>query len=76
MSEPWRILDDAAQLVRVVGVCRVTCTLQALSKAFGIDALRSTFVLMGIVLLVAGVALVGYGLMIRNAPVSAPTDDD
>jgi hypothetical protein len=42
----------------------------------GIDALRSTFVLMGIVLLVAGVALVGYGLMIRNAQLSPPADDD
>jgi len=42
----------------------------------GIDALRSTFVLLGIVLLVGGVVLAGYGLMIRNAQVSARADDD
>ncbi len=63
-----------ALVVAVVTV--VVGVLLVLNGRSGIDALRSTFVLMGIVLLVAGVALVGYGLMIRNAQVSAPTDDD
>lgn len=42
----------------------------------GIDALQGTFVALGIVMLIVGVVLVGYGLMIRNAQVSAPAADD
>jgi uncharacterized membrane protein HdeD (DUF308 family) len=42
----------------------------------GIDALQGTFVLLGIVMLVVGVVLVGYGLMIRSAQAPAPASDD
>ncbi|MFN8521462.1 MAG: hypothetical protein U0667_19235 [Chloroflexota bacterium] len=42
----------------------------------GIDSLQGTFVALGIVMLLVGLALVGYGLMMRNAQVSpGPTDD-
>lgn len=42
----------------------------------GIDALQGTFVLLGIVMLLVGLALVGYGLMMRGAQVSAAPGDD
>lgn len=42
----------------------------------GIDALQGTFAALGIVMLIAGVVIVGYGLMIRSAQVSAPAADD
>jgi uncharacterized membrane protein HdeD (DUF308 family) len=63
-----------ALVIAVVTV--VVGVLLVLNGRNGIEALRSTFVLLGIVLLVAGVALVGYGLMIRNAQLSPPADDD
>lgn len=63
-----------ALLVSVVTV--VLGVLLVLNGRNGIDSLQGTFVVLGIVMLVVGAALVGYGLMIRSAQVSAVPADD
>lgn len=57
-----------AALTLVVGVLLV------LNGRSGIDSLRGTFVLLGIILLVAGLALSGYALMLRSRDQVEPAD--
>lgn len=60
----------------ISGVTVVVGIMLVINGRNGIDALEGTFVVLGILLLVVGAILVGYGLMIRNAQASAPPSDD
>ena len=54
-----------AALTVIVGLMLV------LNARNGIDSLQSTFTLLGILMLVAGLGFVGYGYMLRSAQMPA-----
>lgn len=60
----------------VAGVTVIVGVLLVLNGRSGIDSLQGTFVILGILMLVVGLALVGYGLMLRSAQVGPTPADD
>jgi uncharacterized membrane protein HdeD (DUF308 family) len=59
-----------AALTVIVGIMLV------LNGRNGIDSLQSTFALLGILMLLAGLGFLGYGLMLRGSQAQAAPDDD
>jgi uncharacterized membrane protein HdeD (DUF308 family) len=63
--EPGSGIPVAALIVSALTV--IVGVMLVLNGRNGIDSLQSTFTLLGILMLVAGLGFLGYGLMLRNA---------